>query len=777
MITGFACMPFITSLRNLFFQDIWDLITNILISAFALVSSRIILKLHKPRDLIITIFLFIIQASYIPVYFSQQKPNPDSSAHAFYFAAINSLFEATITNRIPRFKYQAAFRLLLLFFKFTVVPIEDIGQVFVLILCSFFSIYLDYDRDQHDQDLFLSYFNSREQLNKFKNLLANDLPEGIVILSQDLTRCLFANHSFTQLIIQDNSPLDIMASLHRFSLYEISETNEASESLPAFLKSLSKEMQHQKISCNLSCKASSERIFQAKILPLIWDEQPSIALILSDVTQQNEIIRLKVAANLQKDRILATISHELRTPLNGILGMIQIVQQKAHDEETQQYLKICSNSGVLLLGLVNSVLDLNLIRANKFKLYPEKISFSQFLLDIIQLFEYQCKLKSIFIKASICPLIPKSIVTDKNRLSQILINLVGNALKFTAKGGITISAQLSIKDHDYIDISVKDTGIGIKPEDRCKLFQLFGKLEQEPGGTVVNRQGIGLGLTISDNLAKLLCKNPRLEGIRLDSEYGKGCAFSFSIRKNLEMDCCSPTGRNDQDGSCGEIPSLDLDEGRTELQEGQKKYYFSLLNNHALSDKTITSTRPCQRSQPEKELVVSDWLAFEEQPERSVSSQLSSLTINRPKTSTEMRLKGRMNKTISVLIVDDNPLNVSVVGLMIRKQNYQVKTAFYGQTAIDIMLQNDHQQNQIQLILMDLQMPIMDGCQTTEMLIDLMKKKKIPETPIVALTANDSEDERKTCKVYGMCDYLTKPLREKVLIETLKKYCEPALAE
>jgi len=504
--------------------------------------------------------------------------------------------------------------------------------------------------------------------------------------------------------------------------------------LTKFLQNWIEEVKdtQKKTSCNLSFKKHSqaedtnnEKIFEARIVPLVWDEQNAIGIILHDVTQQISVIRLKINANKQKDRMLATISHELRTPLNGILGMIQIVEQKTNDQETLKHLSVCKNSGHLLLGLVNSILDLNLIRAKKFKLYKEKIHLMNFLQDIVRLFEHQCQLKSIFIKLRVPSFTPKFITTDKNRLSQILINLIGNALKFTNKGGITVSAELYIRDQDYLEISVQDTGIGIKEEDKGKLFQIFGKLENEQEGTAVNHQGVGLGLTISNNLAKLLCgnSNKNLQGIRLESVHKKGTKFSFLIKHNL-IQPSFVEGNLSFDG----VPSNEtFDEGELENLSKTTHYKLPAMKKPHTPQKGI-----------------------------QLSRQPTSLTLH-----------GENN---FVLIVDDNPLNLAVAEILVQKHPYKVKTALHGQAAIDLMLENDFIAQPIKLIFMDLQMPLMDGYETTKALKKLMKERKIPETPIVALTANDSEDDRRHCIMVGMSDYLTKPIKDNELIKVLNFY-------
>jgi len=602
MVTGFMIQPIIELLRALFIGDTWTFGTTLLTSALVLVITRFILKLKDSLELFITLFLGAIQAGYNLIYFNGDPQIYENIYNTYYFGHVNALFEGTISNRIPNFYYRTVFRIVLLSLRFLTIPIIDKGVIPSHILCCALTIYLDYDKEKHDQNLFGSYFHSREKLNKFKDLVVNDIPEGVVIMTQDLRRCLFANNSFIQLT-RKTCETEFHSSLAKFKIYEVSSSNSdiasentessASDSklnLFSFLQSLS-VLRNSKVSCNLSFKISNteESIFEAKVVSLVWDEHLAIGIILHDVTQQNAIIRLKIAANQQKDRILATVSHELRTPLNGILGMIQVIQQKVHDAEILQYLSICNNSGYLLLGLVNSILDLNLIRANKLKLYTEKVHLAKFLQEIIQLFEYQCKIKSIFIKLKVSPIVPKVITTDRNRLSQILINLLGNALKFTSNGEITISVVISSQNKDFLQISVEDTGIGIRAEEKHKLFQIFGKLENDTKENAVNTQGVGLGLTISNNLAHLLCNHSQLQGIKLETQYGKGSTFSFLIRKDLDnRPQREPTY---EDLSVDFIDEGDMSENKTlnqffsmsPLKKPHTSQRFSVYNSPSLS--------------------------------------------------------------------------------------------------------------------------------------------------------------------------------------------------
>jgi len=338
-----------------------------------------------------------------------------------------------------------------------------------------------------------------------------------------------------------------------------------------------------------------------------------------------------------------------------------------------------------------------------------------------------------------------------------LLNLIGNALKFTETGGITVSVGPSSKGRYYIDCSVEDTGIGIKEQDKNKLFKMFGKLEHKNTGTIVNSQGVGLGLAISDNLAKLLCINNEIAGINVESEYTKGSKFSFVISQVLDLETPSSVSKRGDRLKQQTLDSLDEeDEGftnginETSAYSGDK--YRHLEGDHSL------------------------YMSFEKP---RTARQESSITPSLQKyqsicnfgSPTSSRCLGSLTKKkVSVMIVDDNPLNIMVVELLLRRHKFKVKSALSGQAAIKLLMETDFRQEPIALILMDLQMPIMDGYETSKKLKSLMREGKISEVPIIALTANDSENDKKSCLKAGMVGHLSKPLKEEELANILKKY-------
>jgi len=176
--------------------------------------------------------------------------------------------------------------------------------------------------------------------------------------------------------------------------------------------------------------------------------------------------------------------------LNGIIGLLNMTQKRVSHPEALEFISLCKDNAHLLLSLVNSILDLHQINAKKLKLNISKINIRKCLQSVLRLFHFQANQKGITLNLLVSENVPTYIHTDENRLKQIIINLVGNAIKFTYKGGITVKVAEKSKQSNYLDVSVIDTGIGIREEDKGKLFKMYGKLEDEES---VNKNGVGLG--------------------------------------------------------------------------------------------------------------------------------------------------------------------------------------------------------------------------------------------------------------------------------------------
>jgi CheY-like chemotaxis protein len=291
--------------------------------------------------------------------------------------------------------------------------------------------------------------------------------------------------------------------------------------------------------------------------------------------------------------------------------------------------------------------------------------------------------------------------SDPNRLKQILLNLFGNALKFTEEGSITISLESAA--HKYI-IRVTDTGVGIKPEDKPKLFQLFGKIDMEKKNEI-NKYGVGLGLAISQGLVRILNENVEGAEIQVISEFGKGSCFFFPLLIKEEEEEIQKT------------TSRDLDE-------------FKLFE---MSEKIQVLQRNCNHFHS------------------NVSEE------NR-----------KRNKRI--LVVDDDQINILVASSFLRSfPDYAFDTATNGLDAIQIVKSKALFGDFYDVILMDCNMPKLDGFETTKILKEMISKELIPSAAIIACTANASPLDYETCFKSGMTDYISKPFSKYELREKIEK--------
>ena len=236
-----------------------------------------------------------------------------------------------------------------------------------------------------------------------------------------------------------------------------------------------------------------------------------------------EEVKIQRAANEAKSRFLSKMSHEIRTPINAVLGMDEMILREAETENIIEYAENIKNAGTLLLGLINDILDFSKIEAGKLEIIPVEYSLSSLLNDIVTINMVKLKSKGLFIELSVDPDLPDSLFGDEIRIRQVLLNIFSNSVKYTEEGGIYFTVKEISRDAENVEIEfrIKDTGIGIKPEDLKKLFSPFERIEEKRNRTI---EGTGLGMNIVKNLLDMMGS-----GLQVESVYGEGSEFYFHL--------------------------------------------------------------------------------------------------------------------------------------------------------------------------------------------------------------------------------------------------------
>ena len=474
-----------------------------------------------------------------------------------------------------------------------------------------------------------------------------------------------------------------------------------------------------------------------------------------------------------RSAFLANMSHEIRTPLNGLLGMLSLSLDGPLNNEQRQQLSIAHDSGKVLVELLNDILDLSKFEAGQLEL--EKIPF-----DLASLVEDTASLLSqnaasdVELTCLIDPQLPHQLLGDPTRVRQIVSNLLANALKFTRVGrvDITVSAQ-----HEGVKITVRDTGIGIAEDAQTRIFHPFAQ-----AGIGITRQfgGTGLGLALTRRLCEAMHGQ-----LSLETREGVGSTFC------VELPLPSQTGIPQQPQLRGRIIGLSPADSGLSAQLANLLPRWGLSYQHLDADSPLSGIdadlliSDCPQRLHELRqlsnlpiLLVSaygdflsseqvDTLAPVEQLARPLSRQALLQALRRTlgqgeAHATEQPSEPARNRQARVLLVEDNPVNQLVAKGMLGKLGCEVLLANHGQEALTML-----ETQAVDLILMDCNMPVMDGYEATRR---IRQRSELNELPIIALTANALSDERERCRAAGMDDYLAKPFRKDELAALLDQW-------
>jgi PAS domain S-box-containing protein len=376
-----------------------------------------------------------------------------------------------------------------------------------------------------------------------------------------------------------------------------------------------------------------------------------------------------IQASQAKSEFLANMSHEIRTPMNAILGFTDIVLNSDISDMNKNALSVVKDSGQSLMQIINDILDISKIEAGKLDIHNYVFSIRDSLDIIMKSFSLGAKSKSLEITCNVAPDVPDALLGDAGRMRQILVNIVGNAVKFTEKGGVSIDVKVdSAKDDDvFLLFDIRDTGIGIPEEKKEVIFEAF--IQADPS-TTRHYGGTGLGLAICSRLLKMM--NGK---VWLESEIGKGSVFHILIPFKAVV------GQND-------LPEKEKDES---------------------IDKKCVS--------------------------------------------------------MNLLVADDNFANRELIQMILEKNGHRAVMAHNGKEAVEAIFKKD-----FDLVLMDVQMPLMNGYEATA---EIRKKEAeigSKRVPIIGVTAHAMEEDKKKCLDSGMDDHLTKPLTEDSLMAALNKW-------
>ncbi len=515
-----------------------------------------------------------------------------------------------------------------------------------------------------------------------------------------------------------------------------------------------------------------------------------------DIAQSQRRIDEELQA---KSRFLADMSHEIRNPLNGVIGMLELLSATEQTPEQRDYLETGRNSAKALLGLLNDILDLSKAEADKFTLEVEPFDLRQMADETLQLFASLAQTRNCELISEFLPGVPEQVRGDETRLRQILTNLISNAVKFTVRGEIHLTARLvrSSPDYDLIGFSVSDTGCGIPPDT---LNHLFSPYRQGSVSVARKHGGTGLGLAISKQLVRLMGGE-----IGVQSELGKGSTFRFTVRLgktqqhrqrfpnrlaglNVLLVVSHPTLRQ----------AL-----KTELSQWgmNVKGMAQILQAPAIIDYASRSARPFsfvildvpEQAQARAFLRTElahlppaqqpQILTLTTQPPAGEDSQpphawlrkpvrqaalikaLRTLLGDAPADLVPTRPSRPQTQQGLVLIADDNPINLKVLALYLAQLGYRVDQASTGFEAVDAWVLQHYD-----IILMDVRMPELDGIEATRTIRDFEGTQGRTRTPIIAVTASSQPADRAACYASGMDDYLLKPIQRDELAKILRKW-------
>lgn len=677
---------------------------------------------------------------------------------------------------------------------------------------------------QKRQEAESALIDSRERTQKLLEatpdpiLVVND--EGKIVELNEAT-CRVFGYTYDEVVNQSIElfiPASYKSGHHKHFSGFIADPKRMDMSVRRDIEAVTKAGQCLWVEINLSPIRVNDQHSQNKLFVIAG---------IRDVTRQrhieNELRRseqLAEAANQAKSDFLANMSHEIRTPMNAIIGMSHLALQTDLDKKQKNYIDKVHRSAEALLGIINDILDFSKIEAGKLDIESTPFRLEDVMDNLANLVGLKAEEKSIELHYDLDPKTPLALIGDPLRLGQVLVNLGNNAVKFTGNGGevvVRVFPKSIDGDRAEIQFEVKDTGIGMTLEQQQKLFRSFSQADTS---TTRKYGGTGLGLTISKKLTEMMGGD-----IWVSSEAGVGSTFAFTI--TVETQSGELSKRRPAVNDLGVLRILIVDDNATAREIlSQMVARFGFRVDQANSgDEAIAKVQQADSSDP-FELVLMDWKMPGKdgvQTAREIQSNSNNSAVNPPtiimvtaygkeeaaSASQDTKVSGFLTKPVTpshmldgilmamgkevvshrndeksdqraedavsrlagarVLLVEDNQMNQELAIELLTLNNVEVSLAENGQEAIDILQAKETEY--FDGVLMDCQMPVMDGYNATQKIRQMPQFEKLP---IIAMTANAMAGDREKVLDVGMNDHIAKPIAVNEMFITMAKWITPA---